>query len=75
MPSPGSWRSSVQSWVNPTKVAGFVRAHGASGNLALVGLAYGSTASSTVASGRRSFSGLGYTSQAVLVLAHEGSTQ
>lgn len=68
--SPGSWRSSVQRWVKPGQVAGFVRMHGASGNLAPVvcqwldRLVY-----------RRErpqeLPGLGYASQAVLVLAHE----
>jgi hypothetical protein len=68
--SPGSWRSSVQRGVKPGKVAGFVRVHGASGNLAPVvclwldRLVY-----------RREWPqelpDLGYASQAVLVLAHE----
>jgi hypothetical protein len=68
--SPGSWRSSVQRWVKPTKGAGFVRAHGASGNLAPVVCGW---LDRLVYRRERpqELPDLGYASQAVLVLAHE----
>jgi hypothetical protein len=68
--SRGSWRSSVERGVKPGEVAGFVRVHGASGNLAPVvclwldRLVYRRDRP-------RELPGLGYASQAVLVLAHE----